>query len=228
MKIPLFDIDGTLFKTANPIHYDAFTNAFKNVYKVFDANQKEISPEGMLDNQIIIDVLKLHGFSEEKIKEKLKTATMEMSKYVSNNLKEGSFSPLPGVKELLIALKSKNIPLGILSGNVEDIAWSKIENAGLIDYFQFGGFGDEAFKRVDLIEIARVKAEKVLNKNLEIKDFVIVGDTPKDIKCARDGGIKVIAVATGIYSYEDLEIEKPDLLLKSMEEKEKVLDFLNN
>lgn len=227
MKIPLFDIDGTLFKTANPIHIDAFTEAFKNVYRV-DANQKEISPEGMLDNQIIIDVLKLHGFSEERIKEKLKTATMEMSKFVRSNLKDGLFTPLPGVKGLLKELKSKNIPLGILSGNVEDIAWSKIENAGLADYFQFGGFGDEAFKRVDLIDIARVKAEKVLNKSLEIKDFVIVGDTPKDIKCARDGGIKVIAVTTGIYSYEYLEKEKPDLLLRSMEEKAKVLDFLDN
>ena len=67
MKIPLFDIDGTLFKTANPVHKNAFAYAFNKVYGV-DAKQTEIRPEGMVDNQIIIEVLKLHGLSETEIK----------------------------------------------------------------------------------------------------------------------------------------------------------------
>lgn len=226
MKIPLFDIDGTLFKTANPVHFDAFTYAFKTVYGI-NANQREISPEGMLDNQIIIDVLKLHGLTEEKVKEKLKKATLAMSEYVRNNIKEKSFEPLPGVKELLKQLKIMKIPMGVLSGNVEEIAWLKIKSAGLREYFDFGAFGDSAFKRVDLVEIAKQNAEKTLGRNFKITDFIIVGDTPRDIKCAKDAGIKSIVVSTGIYSFEELVDEKPDLTVHSLEEKS-VLEFIKN
>lgn len=228
MKIPLFDIDGTLFKTENSIHFDAFTHTFKTIYGI-DANQKEIEPEGMLDHQIIIDVLKLHGVSEDATKEKLETATLSMPEYVRKNIKEKTFEPLLGVKELLEELNQLKTYIGILSGNIEEIAWIKIENAKLKKYFSFGAFGDNAFKRVDLVKIAKTNAEKKLKKKFKTSDFVIIGDTPRDIECARQAGIKVIAVATGIFSFEDLAIEKPDLLLNSFEKKEdreSIINFL--
>ncbi len=226
MRIPLFDIDGTLFKTANPVHFDAFSYMFKNIYGV-DANQREIKPEGMLDNQIIIDVLKLRGFSEKKVKEKLKDAATCMSDYVVRNIKKDSFIPLPGVKDLLEKLKLKKVPLGILSGNMENIAWAKIENAGLISFFNFGAFGNEAFKRVDLVEIAKNKANKIFNSHFKTDNFIIIGDTPRDIACARNAEIQVIAVSTGIYPFEELTDEKPDLMVHNLGEKS-VLEFIIN
>lgn len=229
MKIPLFDIDGTLFKTADPIHKDAFAYAFKEIYKI-DANQTEINAEGMTDNQIIVEVLKLHGLSENKIKKNIKTATDIMSYYFKKHRSDVKPKILPGVFQLLLKLKNKNSPVGILSGNVENIAWIKIEKAGLKNFFDFGSFGNNAFKRVDLVEIARTNAEKALSKSFQTQDFAIVGDTPKDIRCARDTGIQVVAVATGIYPFEELADEKPDLLVHSFENEDgdKVLDFLNN
>lgn len=227
MKIPLFDIDGTLVKTANPFHKKAFHYAFERVYKI-DAYDSEINPEGMTDNQIILEVLKLHGLNEIEIKKNIKTATDLMAYFFVGSKNDMEIKPLGGVIELLSNLKSQDIPLGILSGNVEEIAWTKLEIGGIKNFFVFGAFGDKAFKRVDLVEIARQNAQKTLGRNFETSNFVIVGDTPKDIKCARDAGINVIAVSTGIYSFEDLDKEKPDLLVKSLEEKEKIIDFLNN
>lgn len=224
MKIPLFDIDGTLFKTANPVHRDAFEYAFKKTYGI-NAKQTDISPEGKVDNQIILEVLEKHGISEKEIKQKIKDATKEMTIYFEENKNSVNPEILPGVINLLKKLRHKNIPIGMLTGNVEEIAWIKIEKAGLKDFFDFGAFGDKAFKRVELVEHAKNNAEKALNKCFKTTDFVIIGDTPRDIECAKDAGINVIAVSTGIYPFEELLNEKPNLVVHYLDDKS-VFEFL--
>jgi len=226
MKIPLFDIDGTLFKTANPVHKDAFTYAFKKVYGQ-PARQDETGPEGKTDSQILVEVMQIRGFPAEETRKKLKTAMQAMTEYFDEHKLDVNPEILPGVKELLLKLKENNIPAGVLTGNVEGIGWTKIERAGIRDLIGFGAFGDKTEIRAELVEIARKTAEIQYGKSFQTNDFVIVGDTPRDIKCARDTGIKVIAVATGIFSYEELFGDKPDLLVNTLEDK-KVFDFLLN
>ena len=41
-------------------------------------------------------------------------------------------------------------------------------------------------------------------------DTVIIGDTPRDIGCARAYGARAIAVATGWHSLDDLTAHRPD------------------
>jgi phosphoglycolate phosphatase-like HAD superfamily hydrolase len=119
--------------------------------------------------------------------------------------------------------------MGVLTGNVEGLAWVKLESVDLKKYIDFGAFGSQAHVRSELVEIARQNAQKKFNKEFKTSDFVIIGDTPKDIQCAREAGIKVIAIATGKFSYKELEKENPDLLLESLEGNiEKVIDLLNN
>jgi phosphoglycolate phosphatase-like HAD superfamily hydrolase len=226
MKIPLFDIDGTLFKTRNPIHQNAFAFAFKKVYGK-NAKQIEAHPEGKTDKQIILEVLKRHGVPAEEIRKKINTAMQVMAMYFSEHENQVNPEVLPGVKELLSKLKGQNIPIGVLTGNVERIGWTKIEKAGLRDFFNFGAFGDKTEKRVELVEIARQNAEIALGKTFQTQDFVIVGDTPKDIQCAKDAGIKVIIAATGIFSFDELAKEKPDLLVQTLED-QKVFDFITS
>jgi len=228
MKIPLFDIDGTLVKTGSGINRDAFHYAVKKIYNV-DAYHSEIDPEGMVDNQIVVEVLKLHGFSEEEILSKLPQEIKAVVEYAENNKASIALEVLPGVTDLLAEIKNLSTPMGVLTGNVEGLAWIKLESVNLKDYISFGAFGSQAHVRSELVEIARVNAGKKFNKEFQTSDFVIVGDTPKDILCAREAGIKVIAIATGKFSYLDLEKENPDLLLETLEGNvEKVIEFLNN
>jgi phosphoglycolate phosphatase-like HAD superfamily hydrolase len=203
MRIPLFDIDGTLFKTGDPIHRDAFNFAFNTVYKQ-SARLNEINPEGMTDSQVIVEVLRIRGISPEETRKKIKTAMQVMVEYLDEHKNQLNPEVLPGVRNLLSKLKELHIPLGVLTGNVEGIGWTKIERAGLRDYFDFGAFGDRTEKRVELVEIARKNAQNVLGKTFKLQDFAIVGDTPKDIQCARDAGIKVAIVATGKFSFKEL------------------------
>lgn len=226
MKIPLFDIDGTLFKTGGQLHQDAFNHAFLNVYGV-PAKQRDINPEGMTDRQVIVEVLKLRGMTPEETRLKIPKATEYMKRYFEEHKNEAKPEVLPGVRDFLTKLKAENIPMGVLTGNVEGIAWTKIERAGLRSFFDFGAFGSQSEIRAELVEIARKNAEKVLGRSFQTQDFAIVGDTPKDIKCARDTGIQVVAVATGIFSFEELVEEKPDLTVQTLEDK-RVLEFILN
>lgn len=226
-KIPLFDIDWTLLKggdIGNKIHHEAFDFALSTVYKEPTASQSEGTGQGKIDTQIMIDTLKLHGVTEDMAKIKMPEALEAMKKYFFQHADEGTFEPMPGAIELLDELKKRDIPLGLLTGNVTEIGWEKLKRAGIADYFSFGAFGSMAFRRVDLIAIAAQEASKVLGRKVEISELVIVGDSPLDIACARDGGIPVIAVGAG--SFKSHELAHADLTLESLEEKNKFLKFL--
>lgn len=226
-KIPLFDIDWTLLQGSsegNQVHNGAFDFALHTTYNQLTAFKKEIKSEGSIDPRILIEVLKLHGVTEEEAKQKMLQALKAMTDYFLEHADKGSFIPMAGVVDLLSDLKSKNVPLGLLTGNVKEIAYEKLKRAGIKDYFSFGAFGSMAFQRVDLIEIARQEAGKVLGEEVSIHDLVIVGDSPLDIACARAGGVPVIAVGAG--HFKTHELTHADLTLESLEEKDKILKFL--
>lgn len=226
-KIPLFDIDWTLLQGSsegNQVHNGAFDFALHTTFNQPTAFKKEIKSEGSIDPRILIEVLKLHGVTEEEAKQKMPEALKAMTDYFLEHADEGSFVPMAGVVDLLSDLKSKNVPLGLLTGNVKEIAYEKLKRAGIKDYFSFGAFGSMAFQRVDLIEIARKEASKVLAEEVSIHELVIVGDSPLDIACARAGGIPVIAVGAG--HFKSHELAHADLTVDSLEEKDKIINFL--
>ncbi len=226
-KLPLFDIDGTLLRGGNPLHHKAFHVGFRKVFG-FEATIDNIEVAGMLDRQIIIAILKYHRYPLENIEGKMQEMFREMSQYFMENAKDMSSFLLPGVKETLELLKLNKIPVGLLTGNVEEIAWSKMEWTGILPYFQrFGGFGDAFVDvRAELIPIAVERANKLTGKNYGNKDVVIIGDTLRDIECARIMGAKVVSVCTGGSKKEDLSAMNPDLLLESLEEGEKMVEML--
>lgn len=227
MKIPLFDVDSTLIEGGNKAHSDSFDYALKTVYHRPDISTRQTKMHGMIDTQILIEILKLRGVSEEETKVKMKDAVNAMEDYYFSHQNESNPVVLKGVKKLLDKLKKRQIICGLLTGNIENICWHKLEKAGLKNYFSFGAFGNLAYKRVDLIPIAKKRAEKILNRNISLSDFLIVGDSPLDIACAKAGGIQVIAVAQGAFSIKELTAAKADLVLDSMEEVDRFIEFIH-
>lgn len=224
--IPLFDIDNTLLKSGNKAHRESFNFALKTIYQLPSASIDDVITAGKIDTQILLEIAKLHHYPENDLLNKLPKAIEAMKLYYSEHRDEGEVPTMKGVNKLLEILKNKDVSCGLLTGNVEMIGWDKINKAGLKDYFLFGAFGNLAYKRVDLISIAKDRAEKILNKKLKISDFFIVGDTPLDVACAKEGGIKVIAVAQGNYSKKELQDAGADLVLESLEDTKNFLKFL--
>ena len=227
VKFPLFDIDGTLVTGGNKVHHEAFDYALETVYGLPDASHDEIDIRGMIDSQILLEITKLHSLSEEDAKQKLPQAMKAMVHYFERHKEVGNHILLDGVVDLLQTLTDKHIPTGLLTGNIEEIGWAKMELAEIRKYFSYGAFGNEALKRPDLIPVAHKKLEICIQEKVSIKRLVIIGDTPLDIACAKAGGIDVIAVATGKFSKEELAHLEPSLVIDSLHEKEKILNFLN-
>ena len=110
---------------------------------------------------------------------------------------------LPGVAELLAALATRpdEFRLSLVTGNLEPVARIKLERAGLGRYFEpgQGGFASDHASRAELPAIARARAGDWPRERT-----VVIGDTPRDIACARADGVRVAAVATGPFAIEAL------------------------
>jgi phosphoglycolate phosphatase-like HAD superfamily hydrolase len=132
-----------------------------------------------------------------------------------------------GIPELLAALKPrKDIILGLVTGNIEEIAYTKLRHFNIDDYFVLGGFGNLSPVRADLVEAAIKQAEK--DNEIQKGNVFIIGDTIHDITAAKKSGVKVIATATGAYTYEQLEEKKPDYLLRDLKDTERIMDMIDN
>jgi phosphoglycolate phosphatase-like HAD superfamily hydrolase len=105
--------------------------------------------------------------------------------------------------------------LGVATGNLQHIGELKLKCAGLLEYFSFAGWSDAFEYRADVFEEAVRKAKRLTSDDAAI---CVVGDTPSDIRAAHRHGLPVIAVATGIYSVEQLNAESPEMCLHSLQD----------
>ncbi len=105
----------------------------------------------------------------------------------------------------------------MITGNTEENAWLKLKSAGIDKYFSFGGFGDTAETREELVLEAISKAEKHLGKTFMREEIMVIGDTPHDIRAAKAAGVRVIGVASGITAtQEELVVEGAELVVATL------------
>jgi len=126
---------------------------------------------------------------------------------------------LPGVAELLGKLEQReDCLMGLLTGNIEAGARLKLRHFEIDLHFCFGAYSNDHSLRNELGPIAIDRAEGLSGKRFEPQRTVIIGDTLKDIACARAFGAHVIGVATGGASHEQLDSGQPDILLTDLAE----------
>jgi phosphoglycolate phosphatase-like HAD superfamily hydrolase len=151
-----------------------------------------------------------------------------LSKYLQY-LKEHMTLPnyvkiLPGVREILNLLKhEENMFSGLLTGNIKEGAFSKLSLANLWDYFPIGAFGDDAVDRNELPPIAMERAADFFRIEFDNENTWIIGDSPKDIICAKTNNLRSLAVATGWHSQDELYQLEPDIVLSDLSETVEVL-----
>jgi phosphoglycolate phosphatase-like HAD superfamily hydrolase len=191
----------------------------------------EMSVSGMTDLQIIAEALRDEGFTREQIRERLddlRVRYMQELERVTSRDKE-LFYLLPGAREVLAATAAHpRYHNALLTGNIEPAAHLKMKLVGLSDFFDLpGAFGDESHDRRDLPELAAGRINAHLNLDLSPSQFIIIGDTPNDIACARHFGARAIAVATGrMNPAANLLACEPDALLPDLSDVELVMQTL--
>jgi len=144
--------------------------------------------------------------------------TEAMTRKVPELLKRGY--PLKGAAESLEALTPvPTIIQSVLTGNIVDNAKAKLHAFGLDEWVDFdvGGYGSDHTIRSQLVDIARQKAKQKYDVAFDKLSTILIGDTPLDVKAARDGGAKIIGVATGSSSMNVLHEAGADAVIESLE-----------
>jgi phosphoglycolate phosphatase-like HAD superfamily hydrolase len=231
LRILLWDIDGTLIRS---IHAGSFKDyTIPMLEEVFGTAGRlpEMKVSGMTDLQIVGEALRHEGFTHEHVRERiheLRESYMKaMRKFTGNG--EQFFEVLPGVREVLQAVAGHpRYQSALLTGNIEPAAWLKMELVGLSEFFPLpGAFGDESHDRRDLPALAAERIRAHLQLDLAPDQFIVIGDTPNDIECARHFGAHALAVGTGrLYSRDDILACNPDALLADFSNLELVMQTL--
>ena len=191
----LFDVDGTLFLTHDPLMGEATTEAIGTVWRLQPTPNAidEVDHAGQTAIAITRAVLRSEGLNDTEIDAGLDRWCAEASSRYLELLARAdtrAWRSPDGTAKAVAALEHR----ALLTGNPEPVARARMTKLGLDELFPRGqgAFGCEAEDRATLIGLARERAG-----SWPAEATVAVGDTPADIAGARAAGIHVVAFASG-------------------------------
>jgi phosphoglycolate phosphatase len=223
MRLILFDIDGTLLREGLAPKI-AFARALRETYNTSGPVQN-FKFAGMTDPECVVEIMRLAGLDDATIFERRDECLRRYVDHLTVEMKNHDGAKLhPGVRELLERLnKLEHVLVGLLTGNILRGAQLKLRRWNLEPFFRFGAYGDDHENRSVLAQIALDKARALTGLPIAGADTTVVGDTPRDITCARAIGARAVVVATGHVSRLELARAAPDALLDSFENYEAAL-----
>lgn len=224
----LFDIDGTLVNVRPGLSKTVFFETLGGLHRLEEIVVEEgYTFHGRTDRSIYADVCRFNGVDDRQRLGREDEFIALLVERWGIELEPQSVQVLDGVHDLLSRLESESWGLlSLLTGNVEAGARAKLEPHRLFDRFTAGAFGCDSADRNALPPIAIDRISSLTGWRYRPETSVIIGDSPRDIECARVNGLHVIAVATGGAPIDELEEHRPDLLLDSLRDTERILQFL--
>lgn len=225
-RLLLFDIDGTLIDTGGA----GLRSLRESFYRAFPGHEAVAFPAldlgGATDRGVARFIFEHFGLVDAP--ELHDRYFLHYTSALERNLLEfvdsGKGRLLPGVRQLVEALSTHpSNRLAVLTGNLREGARIKLSAFGLDTHFTTGAFGDDHHDRNELGPIALARIFESHAEHFSAANTVVIGDTPRDIACARAFGAKVVAVATGTVSSAQLASADPDLLFDDFSDLEAVL-----
>jgi len=202
-RLVLFDIDGTLVHTGGA-GTAAFAKTFATEFELHHGAEK-MKFAGRTDVSLVREFFKIHGLDESP--EHFRRFFARYVFWLDQILARNGGETCRGVRAFIRDLQSLPNPpaLGLLTGNIRLGAEIKLRHFGLWEIFQFGGFADDHEDRNHIAVAALERGRRVLGKNLQPQEIVVIGDTPFDVRCGKFIGAKTLAVATGGSKLEELK-----------------------
>jgi phosphoglycolate phosphatase-like HAD superfamily hydrolase len=208
----LFDIDGTLLRDRGRTHMTSFLPSIQQA-SGFELSLEGVPVQGSTDTAIIREAFRRAAVPEEVVNQHFEAILEALRQMVAARRSSFDVPLMPGVVETLRHLADKGALLGVATGNLEEIGWIKLEEAGIRDWFRFGGFSDKFPVRSELIGAAASKARAIAGPEASV---CIVGDTPRDIEAAHANGLPVVAIATHQFSFDELLEHSPEVCATSL------------
>jgi phosphoglycolate phosphatase-like HAD superfamily hydrolase len=203
IRLVLFDIDGTLVHTGGA-GTAAFTKTFARHFHLHHGTEK-MKFAGRTDVSLVREFFRIHDLAESP--EHFALFFEHYVFWLHHILEKNGGEMCRGVRELIAGLPALPQPpaLGLLTGNIRLGAEIKLRHFGLWEIFQFGGFADDHEDRNHIAAAALERGRRVLGKDLQPQEIVVIGDTPFDVRCGKFIGAKTLAVATGGAKLEELK-----------------------
>jgi phosphoglycolate phosphatase len=215
IKAVLFDIDGTLLVTGGAGAV-AWQRAFRELHGI-DADIEEHTHAGMTDPEIAAIVFREVIGRDGSEAERAEAIAAYLS-HLADAVEESSgYRVMPGIEELLPRLTHEGVLVGLVTGNIEAAAQIKLARGELNRFFAFGGYGSDSSDRTELTRRALERGGTVAGSPLDPAATIGVGDTPRDVRACHGAGIRVVGVATGSYSLDQLREAGADWELRTVE-----------
>lgn len=207
----LLDLDGTVVDSKEA-YLEAVKAAFASIgRKTVDAKIVTEIPKRLEQNLPINDIVK--RIDVQKFLEAYLNAYYQATAVKTK--------PIPNISETLKKLSEKaKLALITMRYVSKEKIVKELENFGLAKYFQFVITALDTHYPKPSPE-ALIKCAKQLG--IQMGECAIVGDSVTDVRAGKTAGAKTVAVLSGIFSREELEREKPDLILESVNQ---LPDFL--
>lgn len=214
IRLVLFDIDGTLIHTHH-VGITAFGKTLETGFNIYDGT-RGLNFAGRTDTSLVRELFL--KFEIEPSKANFRKFFEGYTSFLPTMLPHCSGEICPGAVELIAELKALENPptVGLLTGNIRRGAELKLGHFDLWKHFEMGAFADDHEKRNEIAAAALEHGRRLLGADLSGSETVVIGDTPHDITCGHSIGAKVLAVATGSSSIEELQMLKPAWTLKDL------------
>jgi phosphoglycolate phosphatase len=201
----LLDIDGTLLHGGPRAHTEALIGAIADVHgtSLGIEDVAAIRPGGRTDQEIVRLVLSAAGVGSREIDRGMAAVVARAAARYPAAQAGSPPRAAPDAASALGRLARAGVTLALLTGNLEPIARAKMAHVGLGGFFPAdeGAFGSDHERRDALVPVAIARA-RAASRCAE--PAVVVGDTPRDIACARAGGALCVAVTTGSHTAAEL------------------------
>ena len=213
--VVLFDIDGTLI--------DARGAGSRALHRAF----AQVLGDGVSLPRLHIAGSTDHGIFHQAATAAGRTPSARLRAELENEYRRALTEELAatgprvleGVEALLDWLESsESAATGLATGNLAWGAERKLAPVGLWDRFGFGGFGDHARRRTEMLDLALRRGRELAGD--PSVPVVVVGDTPNDVHAARERGVPVLGVATGPYGCGELLRSGADLAVEALDGRE--------
>lgn len=226
-RVVLFDIDGTLL-LSDRAGRTAMERALDDTFGRHGPATYDYG--GKTDRLIVRETMRLEGFSDAVIDEKMPTVIARYLAGLEALLAGGTHRAraLPGVPRLLDAIEKRDdLVLGLLTGNVADGASTKL-SAVKLDHARFRvcAYGSDHEDRPMLPPIAQQRASALLGRAVRGDELVIIGDTPADMTCGLGVGARAIGVATGGFAADALRAHAPHAVFADLSQTQTVLEAI--
>ncbi len=224
-RLVLWDIDHTLIENAG-----VSKAIYAAAYRALTGREpSHLAPtEGRTDPDIMAEMLAMHGDKPAQwpaVEAALMTAGKEHRELLAE---QGHV--LPGVVATVGALAAcTDVVQSVVTGNIRANADVKLGALGLDRMVELdvGGYGSDGSDRAGLVLLAMQRA--AARHGVAFSDaaaVVVIGDTPRDIEAAQRAGVRVLAVASGIHTADELRDAGATAVLPALTNPQLVLSFV--